>query len=249
MSTSSSSPPWSHQLIEIRSRDGVSIKAYVPLLKFRWQLFNHSPTMALKKLSQLPFNTVQTILEHLYANTPVSRTNLPAFKACRIVESLPFVSPYQQDIMNLLHDVSSCDFELIAANGESTLPVHKFILSTRCHFFKELFQKSPNEERIKAEKMNSDALQMFAEYIYVGSFKVHSAPAILELYGAGFEYGLRDPEEIDYLATYELKHALDGDNIDAVRAHAEELDVPEEVRTILENFAIENTDEHNASAL
>ena len=247
--SSSSSPPWSHQLIDIRSRDGVTIKAYVPLLKFRWQLFLQSPAMALKKLSQLPFNTVQTILEHLYANTPVSRTNLPAFKACRIVESQPFVSTYQQDILNLLHDVSSCDFELIAANGESTLPVHKFILSTRCHFFKELFQKSPNEERVKAEKMNSDALQMFAEYVYVGSFKVHSAPALLELYGAGFEYGLRDPEELDYLATYELKQALDADNINAVKAHAEELDIPEEARAILENFTIEDDDDHQATSL
>ena len=237
--SSSPPPPWSHQMIEIKSRDGMSMKAFVPLLKFRWQLFNKTPGIALKKLSQLPSNTVQVILEHLYANTPVSRTNLPAFKACKIVDSIPFVSSYQQDILNLLHDISSCDFEFIAANGESTLPVHKFILASRCHYFKDLFQENPREERVKAEKMNSDALQMFAEYIYVGSFTVHSVPALLELYGAGFEYGLRDPEEIDYLATYELKHALNSENIDSVRAHAEEVDVPADVLALLENFSFE----------
>ena len=237
-----SAVPWEHQLIDVKSRDGVITKAYAPLLKFRWPLFQKSPSIALKKLSQLPYNTVLAILEHIYANTPISHTNLPAFKTCKIVEALPFVPTYHQDLLNMMHDISSCDFELIAANGETTLPVHKFILSARCAFFKDLFISNPGEERLKVEKMEGEALQMFAEYVYIGEFTVTSVPALLELFGSGKEYGLRDPEEINYLALEELKHGINKDNIESVRAHAEELDIPAEATAIIEDANIETSD-------
>jgi hypothetical protein len=233
--------PWEQQLVEITSRDGVKTKAYAPLLKFRWPLFQKSPSSALKKLSQLPFNTVQSILEHIYANTPVSRTNLPAFKACKIIDAIPFIPTYREDLLNMMRDISQCDFELVAANGETTMPVHKFILSARCSYFKNLFVSNPTEQRFKVEKMNGEALRMFMEYVYIGDFSIVSVPALLELFGSGKEYGLRDPEEIDYLAADELKHRISKDNIEAVRAHAAEIDIPVHALAIIESANIEET--------
>jgi hypothetical protein len=85
---------------------------YEPLIQHRWAFYARDPQQALGKLQQLPPNTIQAILEHLYANTPVARTNLPAFKACKIVDSIPFESTYHRDMTSLLMDESSSDLSL-----------------------------------------------------------------------------------------------------------------------------------------
>lgn len=220
-------PPWQNQLIEIKSREGVVAKVFIPLMKCRWALFAKSQSMALKKLSVLPTNTVQTILEHLYGNTPVSRTNLPAFKTCKIIEMLPFDSTYEKDMLTLLHDTNTCDFELIAENGEMTLPIHKYMLATRSQYFRNLFREDPEIRSIKMDKMNGDALIMWAEYIYTGDFNFTSAVGLVELIGSGSTYEFRDPAEIDYLAISSLRQILTSENAAAVRDRATELCYPD----------------------
>lgn len=221
------SPPWKSQMIEIKSREGVVTEVFAPLLKFRWPLYAKTPTAALKKLTVLPKSTVQAILEHLYANVPVSRTNLPAFKTCKIVDKLPFESSYYNDLINLLHDTESCDFELIAENGEMTLPIHKYILATRSSYFRNLFKEDPGVESITMQRMNGDALTMWAKYIYTGDFETTTVSALPELIGSGYTYGLRDPAEIDYLAVYALQSSLNSENVESVREKATDLCLPE----------------------
>ena len=73
--------PWASQMIEIKARNGQwSVHVYEPLIRHRWAFYARDRTQALQKLQLLPPTTIQAILEHLYANTPVARTNLPAFK-------------------------------------------------------------------------------------------------------------------------------------------------------------------------
>jgi len=217
-----SAPSWETRMIEVKSRDGWTTNVYSPLLSVRWGLFAKTPTLAIKKLSQLPSNTVQSILEHLYANTPVSRTNLPAFKACKIVESIPFVSTYNDDMMTLLNDTTSSDFSIYCNDEVSNVPLHKFILYARCDFFKELFLNSPLMPRLVEKNFSISGLRMFSEYLYTGDIVNIDLISLVELFGAGKTYGLRDPEEIDFLAQTYLRQGINTDNASEIKAKAHE---------------------------
>jgi len=87
-----SSFPWASQMVPITSRSGWSTRVYEPLIRHRWNFYSREPAQALAKLQQLPPNTIQAILEHLYANAPVARANLSAFNARRIVDSIPGIT-------------------------------------------------------------------------------------------------------------------------------------------------------------
>jgi hypothetical protein len=120
---SSARPGCSH-VIEVRARDGWSMKVYEPLIRHRWALYAQDPSAALAKLQVVPAPTLQAILEHLYADAPVARTNLPVFKSYKIVESIPFESTYVRDLTALLRDASTSDFFLLPRDSDDGIRVH-----------------------------------------------------------------------------------------------------------------------------
>jgi hypothetical protein len=209
-------------MIEVRARSGSSIKVYEPLLRHRWSLYANDPTTALSKLQLLPPNTVQAILEHLYANMPVSRTNLPAFKACRIIDSIPFTSTYHRDMTALLHDESTSDFLFLPRDGDGGVHVHRFLLALRSGFFRAQFGVDRAASLFRDPNMGQTALQMFTAYLYTGLLEAADPVALVDLFGAGADYQMRDVEEIDFLAMMALKRLLTHENAAAVRARAEE---------------------------
>jgi hypothetical protein len=209
-------------MIEVRSRSGWSTKVYEPLIRHRWPFYARDPAQALAKLQILPPNTIQAILEHLYANTPVARTNLPAFKACKVVDSIPFESTFHNDMTALLNDTASADFSLIPRDTEEKLGVHRFILFARSNFFRLQFQANPDMAQFRDPNMNSIALRMFAGYLYTGRLEPLDHVGFVDLFGAGQNYQLRDTEEIDFLAMAALSKILSPQNSAEIRARAEE---------------------------
>ena len=214
---------WESQLVEVKSRLGWSKKVYGPILFHRWKLYSIKKKVALDYLYQLPPNTIQAILEHLYANTPVARTNLPAFKACKIISSLPFQSTYYQDILNLLNDKQTADFKMIPRDDNDPILVHSYIMYARCGLFKELFKENPKLKSFSEKKMGKKALSIFIEYIYTGRLNSNDGEAILEIIGSGAFYKCRDPKEIDFLVINLLESLVKNGNADAIRNRALEL--------------------------
>lgn len=228
--------PWNSQLVEIRSREQAVFKAFAPLLKHRWPLFAKTPTNALKKLSQLPLNTVQAIFEYLYANTPVSRTNLPAFKTCKIIDKLPYVSTYHTDLINLLHDQQSCDFTITGTDPTYRQYVHKFMIYCRSNYFKQKIADDFNYNTEADPNMSPAALEMFAQYLYVGDFEIIDVPALVELLGSGKRYKLRDQDEIDFLAQSAIRENINDENAAAVLERARALERPEIINLVEDRF-------------
>ena len=219
---------WNKQNITIKSRTGWTIEAYAPLLKHRWPLYARSPKQALMKLSQLPPSTIHAILEHLYANTPVARTNLPAFKACKIVEKLPYVSTYHQDLINLLHDTESTDFEFYPATSEEKLHVHKFFLYARCGFFRDMLRENPESSEYHSTHMSRSSLEIFVIYLYTGDLEILDVPSLVDLIGAGSRY------QIDFLVMSALRKNLNKDNCQATLERADALGLTDVVDFINE---------------
>jgi hypothetical protein len=216
------SRPWSAQMIEVRARSGWSTKVYEPLIRHRWPFYAHDKDGALAKLQQLPPNTIQAILEHLYANTPVARTNLPAFKNCKIVDSIPFESTYHRDMSAFLADASTSDFTLLPRDSEQGIPVHRFMLFARSDFFRKQFAANPALNQFRDPHMSRPALMMFAGYLYTGRLEFLDAVAYVDLFGAGVNYQLRDVEEVDFLATSALTKYVTPQNAAEIRARAAE---------------------------
>jgi hypothetical protein len=209
-------------MIDVRARDGCSMKVYEPLLRHRWALYAQDPPTALAKLQLLPGPTLQAVLEHLYANVPVVRTNLPVFKSCRIVESIPFESTYVRDLTALLRDASTSDFSLLPRDGDDGVRLHRFILALRSAFFRRLFQTSADVAEFRDPNMGRAALAMFAGYAYTGQLDPVEVPALVDLFGAGATYEMRDPGEIDFLAKAAIADRVDAQNAAAVRRRAAE---------------------------
>ncbi|KAH0786819.1 BTB/POZ domain containing protein [Histomonas meleagridis] len=226
--------PWESQLVEVKSRHGWSTKVYAPLLCHRWKLFARKPKVALRALYQLPPNTIRAILEHLYANTPVSRMNLPAFKACKIINKIPFESTYHQDILDLLHNKATTDFRIIPSDSKEPLCVHRFILYARSNFFRKLFTTQKDVDSFQEEKMGKDALDIFSEYLYTGQLEFKNPVAAIELIGSGKYYEFRDPNEIDFLVMNSLQSSLNEENAPHVKAKAIQLGL-ENVTALVEN--------------
>lgn len=223
-------------MVEITSRSGWSTKVYEPLIRHRWAFYARDPAAALSQLQKLPPNTIQSILEHLYANTPVARTNLPAFKACRIVDSIPFESTYHRDMIGLLQDEKSCDFSLLPRDSEDRVHVHMFMLFARSNFFRQQFQTNPSMFQFRDPNMNRTALQMFSIYLYTGRIDPIDAVALVDLFGAGENYQLRDKEEIDFLAMSALSKMLNPQNAPLVRERAQQRGVQAVISMINEQF-------------
>lgn len=223
-------------MIEVRARSGWSTRVYEPLIKHRWAFYARDPAAALQKLGQLPPNTIQAILEHLYANTPVARTNLPAFKACKVVESIPFESTYHRDMMHLLEDESTCDFSLLPRDSEDRVNVHRFMLFARSGFFRQQFEQNPALFQFRDPNMSRTALAMFTTYLYTGKLEPLDAVAFVDLFGAGRNYQLRDPEEIDFLALSALQKLISPQNAVEVKARAVERNIPEVINLVMEHF-------------
>lgn len=228
--------PWASQMIEVRSRSGWSTKVYEPLIRHRWAFYARDPTEAMKKLQQLPPNTIQAILEHLYANTPVARTNLPAFKACKIVDSIPFESTYHRDMTSLLEDEATSDFSLIPRDSSDRVSVHRFMLFARSGFFRKQFQDNPTMFQFQDPNMSKVALQMFAGYLYTGRLDPIDPVGFVDLIQAGKNYQLRDPEEIDFLAMNALAKFLSPQNHVEIKTRAEQRNLPEVVALVQEHF-------------
>jgi hypothetical protein len=212
-------------MIEVRARDGWSTKVYEPLIRHRWALYAQDPSAALAKLQFLPAPTLQAILEHLYANTPVVRTNLPVFKSCKIVESIQFESTYVRDLTALLRDASTADFTFLPRQGDDGIRLHRFILTLRSGFFRKLFQTSPNVVEFRDSNMGRPALTMFAGYVYTGQLDPIDPAALADLFGAGATYEMRDVGEMDFLAKAAIADSVDGQNAAAVQQRAAELGI------------------------
>ena len=223
-------------MIEIKARSGWSTKVYEPLITHRWAFYAHDPAAALQKLCQLPQKTIQSILEHLYANTPVARTNLAAFKLCKVVESIPFESTYHRDMLELLNDNTTCDFSLLGRDSNEPVTVHSFMLSARSAMFRQLFSNTPEMMQYQDQNMCRNALVMFTTYLYTGRLDPIDEVALIDLYGAGRFYGLRDPEEIDYLATSALEKILSQQNAPAALQRAQQRELPEVIELIKRKY-------------
>jgi hypothetical protein len=70
--------------------------------------------------------------------------------------------------------------------------------------------------------MGRSALAMFAGYLYTGQLDPIDAPALVDLFGAGAAYEMRDVGEIDFLAKAAIAEGVDGQNAAAVRQRAAE---------------------------
>ena len=228
--------PWASQMIEVRSRSGWSAKVYEPLIRHRWAFYARDPVQALAKLQQLPPNTIQAILEHLYANTPVARTNLPAFKACKIVDSIPFESTFHRDMTSLLEDETSCDFSLLPRDSEDRVNVHRFMLFARSGFFRQQFERNPTLFQFRDPNMSKIALQMFVRYLYTGKLEPIDVVGFVDLFGAGKNYQFRDPEELDFLAMNALSKLLSPQNAVEVKTRAEERGLKDVVDLVQQHF-------------
>jgi hypothetical protein len=224
-------------MIEIRARSGWSTKVYEPLIRHRWPFYAREPAAALAKLQLLPPNTIQAILEHLYANTPVARTNLPAFKSCKIVDSIPFESTYQRDMTAFLNDAATADFSLLPRDSDQPIRVHRFMLHARCDFFRRQFAANPALEQFRDPNMGRSALLMFAGYLYTGRIEFLDVVAYVDLFGAGANYQLRDVEEVDFLASLALRKYLSPQNVTEVRARASERGIQKVIDIIDEHMS------------
>jgi hypothetical protein len=209
-------------MVEVRARSGWSTKIYEPLIRHRWAFYARDPAAALAKLQLLPPNTIQAILEHLYANTPVAKTNLPAFKNCRIVDSIPFESTYHRDMTAFLGDAATSDFAFLPRDSDHGVPVHRFMLYARCDFFRKKFAENPALAEFRDPNMGRPALLMFAGYLYTGRMEVVQVTEYVEVIGAGANYALRDVEEVDFLAMSAIRKALTPQNAAEVIAKATE---------------------------
>jgi hypothetical protein len=227
---------WSSHLIEVHARSGWSMKVYEPLIRHRWPFYARDPAGALAKLQMHAPKTIQAILEHLYANTPVARTNLPAFKACKIVDSIPFESTYHRDMTAFLNDASTSDFALLPRDSDQPVNVHRFMLSARSGFFKAKFSSNPDLTEFRDPNMGQSALLMFAGYLYTGRLELLDTVAYVDVIGAGANYQLRDVEEIDFLAISGLRKYLSPQNVADVRARAAERGVTKIVDLVNELF-------------
>jgi hypothetical protein len=229
--------PWASQMVEIKARSGQwSVHVYEPLIRHRWLFYARDKTQALQKLQLLPPTTIQAILEHLYANTPVARTNLPAFKTCKVVESIPFESTYHRDMMQLLEDEGSWDFALLPRDSEERVNCHRFMLYARSGYFRSQFETNPTMLQFRDPNMSKTALEMFAGYLYTGRLDPQDPVALVDLFGAGNNYQLRDKGEIDFLAMSSLKKLLTPQNALEVKARAEERGLQEVVNLVQENY-------------
>jgi hypothetical protein len=234
--TPMSARPWAAQMIEVRARSGWSTKVYEPLIRHRWPFYARDPSGAIAKLQLLPPNTIQAILEHLYANTPVARTNLPAFKNCKVVDSIPFESTYHRDMTAFLNDASTSDFTILPRDSEQGVPVHRFMLSARSEFFRRQFEANPGLAEFRDPNMGRAALLMFAGYLYTGKLEFLDAVAYVDLFGAGVNYKLRDVEEIDFLALSAIAKYLSPQNALEIRARATERGITKVLDLVNEHF-------------
>jgi hypothetical protein len=223
-------------MIEVKSRSGWSTKVYEPLIRHRWPFYARDPAQALAKLQILPPNTIQAILEHLYANTPVARTNLPAFKACKVVDSIPFESTFHRDMTALLSDASTADFSLIPRDSGAGIRVHRFMLSARSNFFRQQFEANAEMAQFRDPNMSQIALQMFAGYLYTGRLEPLDLVGFVDLFGAGKNYQLRDIEEIDFLAMSSLSKLLSPQSAAAVKERAAERQLEAVVALVDQHF-------------
>ena len=231
-----SASPWASQMVEVTSRSGWSVKVYEPLIRNRWAFYQRDPAAALAQLQKLPPNTIQAILEHLYSNTPVARTNLPAFKACRVVDSIPFESTYHRDMLNFLRDEGSCDFALLPRDSDERVSVHRFMLFARSNFFRQQLEQNPSMFQFRDPNMGRSALHMFAVYLYTGKVEPTDAVALVDLFGAGENYQLRDREEIDFLAMNALTKMLNPQNAAQVSQRAQQRGIQAVLRLVNEQF-------------
>ena len=214
--------PWSSQNINIRGRGGLSIEVYEPLIKHRWSFYARNPKVALQKLGQLPPATIHAILEYLYAGSPIARTNLPAFKACKIIDS--HTQPnYHQDLIRLLQDTSTTDFAFYTKDPNDKIMVHRFFLYARSGFFRDLITQSPETKEYHETIMSHSALDMFIRYLYIGDLEVLDVTTLPELIGSGSRYHTRDPEEIDFLVVSSIQKHISPENAEQTRIKANSL--------------------------
>lgn len=236
MSTPQTNFPWASQMVEIKNAKGWSYYVYEPLIRHRWAFYAREKQEAISKLQKLPSTTVSAILEHLYANTPVAKTNLPAFKNCRVVESIPFESTYHRDMMQLLNDEETCDFRIDPRDNSEGKKLHRFILYARSGFFRQQFDQNPNMATFQDPNMCSAAVKMFAGYLYTGRLDPIDPVALVDLFNAGNNYQLRDTQEIDFLALSSLEKLLNANNVTAVRARAQQRELNEVLQLCAKNF-------------
>jgi hypothetical protein len=84
--------------------------------------------------------------------------------------------------------------------------------------------------------MNQVALRMFAGYLYTGRLEPLDPVGLVDLFGAGQNYQLRDPEEIDFLVMSALTKILSPQNAAEVRGRAEERHLEPVIALVNEHF-------------
>ena len=167
----------------------------------------------------------------------MARTNLPAFKACKIVDSIPFESTYHRDMTRLLEDESSSDFALLPRDSDDRVNVHRFMLFARSGYFRTQFEQNPSLFQFRDPNMSRTALTIFSIYLYTGKLEPLDPVALVDLFKAGENYQLRDTKEIDFLAMSALQKMLSPQNAPEIKARALERNLEEVVNLVTQNFS------------
>lgn len=77
------------------------------------------------------------------------------------------------DLAKLYHSHKWTDVTLVAKD-DRRFNVHRLILSTRCKYFKDLFEAEPNKVLFELDSsFNLDAFELVLEYIYSGNIVVN----------------------------------------------------------------------------
>jgi hypothetical protein len=136
----------------------------------------------------------------------------------------------------LLNDAATADFTLLPRDTDDGVRVHRFMLFARSNFFRQHFEANAAMVEFRDPNMNNVALKMFAGYLYTGKLEPLNPVGFVDLFGAGQNYQLRDPEEIDFLATSALTKLLSAQNAPEIRSRAEERHIEQVLTLVNEQF-------------
>lgn len=174
-------PPQSALTIE--TSDGNQMTLQIPILKFRWPLFAQNQEAALEIARKLTQEQLKSILLYTYSDLPAKRAMSEVFNLCQLSHPQSLQqSTFVEDMRKLMHDTESADFQLIAAEPNGIVPVHRAILAARSKYFRALFLSGSNETISNkwscTRPIPKATLEFFVEYVYTGQI---SSPQTMDL--------------------------------------------------------------------
>lgn len=84
---------------------------------------------------------------------------------------------------------------LIVAKGSIEFPVHKNILAAQSKGFAEMFEKNPNQTRIKIDIMSAEAVGEFLCFLYTGKLS-HGTTYVMEIYDLANRLNVPEIKEV-----------------------------------------------------